>query len=64
MSHKAIHAVMSDSRSLEHFLQVYAQHELFFSNPSQEKIVRLNKTLNIQWALDIIDQFSKEEQGI
>jgi hypothetical protein len=60
LSYKAIQALMYDSASLEHFLQVYAQHELFFNNPSQEKINRLNKTLNLQWALDIIAQFPKE----
>jgi hypothetical protein len=63
IAYKAIQALMNDSTSLENFLQVYAQHELFFGNPTKEKVVRLNKTLNIQWALDIIDQFSKEEHG-
>lgn len=60
LAHLAIQVLQQDSTSLEHFLQVYAQHELFFSNPSQEKIDRLNKTLNLQWALDIIAQFPKE----
>ena len=60
LAHQAIHALMNDSSSLEHFLQVFAQHEIFFNNPSQEKIDRLNKTLNLQWALDIIAQFHKE----
>lgn len=52
--------IINDSESLELFMQTYAQHELFFGNPSQEKINRLNKTLNLQWALDIIAQFPKE----
>lgn len=60
LAKKAIQALMNDSSSLEHFLQVYAQHELFFGTPSQEKINRLNKTLNLQWALDIIAQFPRE----
>lgn len=60
LAHKAIQALQNDSTSLEHFLQVYAQHELFFGNPSQENINRLNKTLNMQWALDIIAQFPEE----
>jgi hypothetical protein len=61
LAHKALHALMNDSASLEHFLQVYALHELFFNNPSQEKIDRLNKTLNLQWVLDIIAQFPKAD---
>ena len=60
LAHLAIQALQHDSTSLENFLQVYAQHELFFGNPSQEKIDRLNKTLNLQWALDIIAQFPEE----
>lgn len=60
LAYKAIQALNDDSISLEKFLQVYAQHEVFFGNPSQEKIARLNKTLNLQWALDIIEQFPKE----
>jgi hypothetical protein len=53
-----------DSDSIEHILQLYAQNELFFGKPSKEKINRLNKTLNIQWALDIIASFPKEENSI
>jgi len=60
LAHLTIQALQNDSTSLEHFLQVYAQHELFFGNQPQEKIGRLNKTLNLQWALDIIAQFPKE----
>ena len=51
---------IGDSGSIEKLLQVYSLNELFFGNPSQEKINRLNKTLNLQWALDIIAQFAKE----
>jgi hypothetical protein len=53
-----------DSDSIEHILQLYAQNEIFFGKPSKEKINRLNKTLNIQWALDIIASFPKEENSI
>jgi len=60
LAYKAIQALKDDSTSMEHFLQVYAQHELFFGSPSQEKIDRLNKTLNLQWAMDIIEQFPQE----
>ena len=60
LTREAIHSLNNDSDYLSHFLQIYAQHELFFGKPSQEKINRLNKTLNLQWALDIIAQFPKE----
>jgi tetratricopeptide (TPR) repeat protein len=59
---KAIHALMNDSSSLENFLQVYVRHELIFGNPSDEKMNRLNQTLNIQWVQDIMDQFSKKSE--
>ncbi len=60
LAHLAIQALQHDSTSLEHFLQVYAQHELFFGNASQEKINRLNKTLNVQWAIEIKESFVAE----
>jgi hypothetical protein len=52
---------VGDSDSIEKLLQAYSQHEIFFNKSSKEKINRLNKTLNIQWALDIIAKFPKEE---
>lgn len=61
LEYKAIQALNSDSSSLEHFLQVYAQHVLFFGTPSKEKIERLSITLNLQWALDIIAQFPQDD---
>jgi len=61
LAHDAILALVNDSTSLEHFLQVYAQLELFFANSSQEKIERLNQSLNLQWALDILAQIPKEK---
>jgi hypothetical protein len=63
LSRQALAELVFDSTGLEHFLLVYAHHELFFSNPSQEKINRLNKTLNIQWAIDIRSKFLKEESS-
>jgi hypothetical protein len=60
---KALVSLVNETDSIEHILQVYAQYDLFFNNTSKEKINRLNKTLNLQWALDIIDQFPKEEHG-
>jgi hypothetical protein len=61
ISSEALLLLANDTESLEYFLQISAQHDLFFGNPSKNKINRLNKTLNIQWALDIIDKFPKEE---
>ena len=61
---QALPYLFNDSESIQALLQRYAQHELFFGTPSQEKIDRLNRTLNLQWALDIIAQFPKDETGI
>lgn len=40
----------------EHVLSLHALNQLFFSNLPQEKIDRFNRTLNIQWAIDIKNQ--------
>ena len=45
-----------DIESMEKILQNHALNELFFSDASNEKIERLNRTLNIQWAIDIKNQ--------
>jgi tetratricopeptide (TPR) repeat protein len=50
---------ITDSESLGKLLHAYGLHEIFFNNPAQEKINRLNRTLNIQWALDIANNFNK-----
>ena len=42
-----------DINKLRYFLNVYALHELLFTDANPEKIQRLNRTLNIQWAMDI-----------
>jgi hypothetical protein len=47
-----------DIESMEKLLQHHALHELFFSDASNEKIERLNRTLNLQWAIDIKNSFS------
>jgi hypothetical protein len=54
---KALPALEGDRDSIEALLQLYAIHQLFFEEPSKERIARYNKTLNIQWALDIKAQF-------
>ena len=35
---------------------------MFFGEASKEQINRLNKTLNIQWAMDIKNQFPSTEE--
>jgi hypothetical protein len=42
-----------DIESMENLLQKYAIHELFLGDATNEKIERLNKTLNFQWAINI-----------
>ena len=49
---------MNDLESINKLLQHHALHEVFFNDVSPEKIERFNRTLNIQWALDIKNQFT------
>ena len=42
-----------DLNSIEKLLQMHALHELFYQELSKEKTERFNRTLNIQWAIDI-----------
>ena len=58
---EALSLLAHDSESIENLLQKYALHELFFVSGNKEPINRLNKTLNIQWAIDIEAQLPKEE---
>jgi tetratricopeptide (TPR) repeat protein len=53
MIHGLLFHLVENSINIENLLQAYAQHELFFGNLSPEKINRLNKTLNLQWVMDI-----------
>ncbi len=48
----------NDIQSMEKLLHKHALHELFFKEPKKEKLDRLNQTLNIQWAIDIKNQFN------
>jgi len=47
---------LKDMVSMEKLFQNYALHELFIQEASADKIERLNRTLNIQWAIDIKKQ--------
>jgi hypothetical protein len=47
----------SQEMSLKNYiLQIYTLNQLFFSNLPQEKLDRYNRTLNLQWAIDIKNQ--------
>lgn len=47
---------INDIESLEKIFQQHAINQLFFENLPQNKIQRYNRTLNIQWAIDIKNQ--------
>jgi hypothetical protein len=59
----ALSQLVYDSESIEILLQSHAVNELFFANAHKEKINRKNKTLNIQWMIDIKAQFPKQESS-
>jgi hypothetical protein len=42
--------------SFQNVLQVHALNQLFFTDLPQEKLDRYNRTLNLQWAIDIKNQ--------
>jgi len=56
--------VKSDKESTEHLLQMHALYCAFFEKTPKEKIQKFNRSLNIQWALDIISKFPKEENEV
>jgi hypothetical protein len=59
---EALIQLAHDSESVESILQSHALHEIFFGAVDQKRFNRLNRTLNIQWALDIASQFPKAEK--
>jgi hypothetical protein len=60
---QALPLLAKDSQSIENLLTGFALHEVFFGNASKEKINRLNRSLNIQWAMDIAANFPKETEA-
>jgi NACHT domain len=54
--------LVSDAFSIEILLQSYALNCIFFEQKDEQKINRLNKTLNLQWAIDIATKFTKGER--
>ena len=41
-------------------MQAYALNQLMLGRPTKEQVKRFNKTLNLQWAIDIVEKFPKE----
>jgi len=54
--------VKEDKESTEHLMQMHALYCTFFENAPKDKLTKFNRTLNIQWALDIVTKFEKEEK--
>jgi hypothetical protein len=54
----ALPLLLRDSFGSELLLQKHAVHVVTTGSPSIELVSRLNRTLNIQWALDIKNSFS------
>jgi len=55
---QAIPYFPNDVKSLEHLIHHYVIHEIFLGELSQEKIQRFNRTLNLQWAIDLKNQMN------
>jgi hypothetical protein len=56
---EALSRLAGDADALEDLLQRYALHEAVFGRPAPAMLQRLNRTLNIQWLLDITAQFPR-----
>lgn len=54
---EALPYFINDSESIEKLMQAHALHEAVFNAAPVDKIKQLNRTLNIQWFLDIQSQF-------
>jgi hypothetical protein len=59
----ALSQLAHDSESIENLVQKHALYEVFLGKVNREKINQPNRTPNIQWALDIVAQFPKEESA-
>jgi hypothetical protein len=57
-----MHYLRDDVQSMENLLQAYALNRLFFADASDAEIAQLNRTLNIQWAIDIKNNNSENDQ--
>ena len=54
--------IINDTESIEELLQKYAINKLFFGKMDVASQSRLNNTLDIQWAIDIKNRFSTQEE--
>ncbi len=52
------HFYRDDMKSMQEILQKFAINQLFFEETKPETIQRLNRSLNIQWAIDLKNSFS------
>jgi tetratricopeptide (TPR) repeat protein len=55
--YKTLHIVYDDIDNLEKILLKYAANQVFFNTTFRKNYSHLNRTLNIQWVLDIKNQF-------
>jgi hypothetical protein len=53
---KKIYKVRNDFLLNEHLVRMVCLNHLFFTDLPQEKLDRYNRTLNLQWAIDIKNQ--------
>ena len=56
---EALPLLAKDTQSIENLLQAFALHEVIDGEPTKESKQRLNKSLNVQWAIDIKAKFPK-----
>jgi tetratricopeptide (TPR) repeat protein len=59
---EALPNMVGDNESIENLLQKFALNQVIKGNPP-EFSSRLNRSLNIQWALDIVANFPKEAEA-
>jgi hypothetical protein len=59
--YRALPFLAEDTESLEVLLQKYAQYTLCFGKPQPVLVERLNRTLNVQWMMDIVAQFPQPQ---
>ncbi len=53
VAHLALKLPAQKVQSMEHVMQVYAINQLFFEDLPSEKLQRYNRTLNLQWAIEV-----------
>jgi hypothetical protein len=48
--------LVDDTESLSNMLQLFALNDLFIGDKAGERVMRLNDTFDIQWAIDSVDR--------